>query len=309
MERASCPPDENRQDACSTRQEFFIVRENSKSNYIVYNIKYSSQLVDKIMVEKILINEDVEAPDADLLITEDIEAPDVDLLITEDDTPVDNFASARLQRLLVSSLYSSLPEQTFLAEANVAIYYSDEEPAIVPDIFISLDVQIPVDWWKKQNRCYLVWKFGKVPEVVIEIVSNKKGEELEDKLRIYEKMRVTYYIVYDPNHQLGEEVLRVYQLQGRYYLETSETWLEQINLGVTLWEGEFEGRQDTWLRWCHQDGSILATGDELVQQERLSKEEAQQRAKHAEQRAEDAEQRAQLLAARLLALGIDPENL
>ena len=231
----------------------------------------------------------------EVLINDDYYVPDANQLITEDDTPVDNFASAKQQRLLVSSLYSSLQSQTFLAEANVGIYHTDGQPAIVPDVFLSLDVQAPENWWEKQNRCYMVWRFGKPPEVVLEIVSNKEGDELGKKLQIYEQIRASYYIVYDPNQQLGEKVLRVYELRGRRYFETSENWLEQVGLGITLWEGEFEDRQDTWLRWCYQDGTVLLTGDEHAQQER--------------QRAEQAEQRTQLLADRLRAMGVDPDTL
>jgi Uma2 family endonuclease len=239
--------------------------------------------VDKIMVEQILIN------------TDDFYVPDANQLVTEDDTPVDNFASEKQQRLLVGSLYSSLQNQTFLAAANVGVYYTDLQPPIVPDIFLSLDAQVPEKWWEKNNRCYMVWRFGKPPEVVMEIVSNKEGDELGKKLEIYEQMRASYYIVYDPNQQLGEQVIRVYELRGRRYFETSETWLEQVGLGLTLWSGAFEGRQDNWLRWCYQDGTILPTGDERAEQEK--------------QRAEQAEQRAQLLAERLRAMGIDPDSL
>ncbi|MDZ8224155.1 Uma2 family endonuclease [Nostoc sp. ChiVER01] len=235
------------------------------------------------MVQQVLINDD------------DYYVPDANQLVTEDDTPVDNFASAKQQRLLVSSLYSSIQQQTFLAEANVGIYHTDGQPAIVPDVFLSLDVQVPENWWEKQNRCYMVWRFGKPPEVVLEIVSNKEGDELGKKLKIYEQMRASYYIVYDQNQQLGEKLLRVYELRGRRYFETSENWLEQVGLGVTLWQGKFEGRQDTWLRWCYQDGNVLSTGDERAEQE--------------QQRAEQAEQRTQLLADRLRAMGVDPDNL
>ncbi len=242
------------------------------------------------MVNQVLINND------------DYYVPDANQLVTEDDTPVDNFASAKEQRLLVSSLYSSLQNQTFLAEANVGIYYTDLQPAIVPDVFLSFDVQVPENWWEKQNRCYMVWRFGKPPEVVLEIVSNKEGDELGKKLQIYEHMRASYYIVYDPNHQLGEKVLRVYELRGRRYFENQETWLEQVGLGVTLWEGEFETRQDTWLRWCYQDGTVLPTGDERASQ-------AEQRASQAEQRASQAEQLAQVLAERLRAMSIDPDTI
>ncbi|MCC5643432.1 Uma2 family endonuclease [Nostoc sp. CHAB 5824] len=235
------------------------------------------------MVQQVLINDD------------DYYVPDANQLVTEDDTPVDNFASEKQQRLLVGSLYSSIQQQTFLAAANVGIYHTDGQPAIVPDVFLSLDVQVPQNWWEKQNRSYMVWRFGKPPEVVLEIVSNKEGDELDKKLKIYEQMRASYYIVYDQNQQLGEKLLRVYELRGRRYFETSENWLEQVGLGVTLWKGKFEDRQDTWLRWCYQDGNVLSTGDERAEQER--------------ERAEQAEQRTQLLAERLRAMGVDPDTL
>jgi Uma2 family endonuclease len=249
------------------------------------------------MVQEVLINND------------DYYVPDANQLVTEDDTPVDNFASEKQQRLLVGSLYSSLQSQTFLAAANVGIYHTDGQPAIVPDVFLSLDVQVPGNWWEKQNRCYMVWRFGKPPEVVLEIVSNKEGDELGKKLKIYEQMRASYYIVYDPNQQLGEKSLRVYELRGRRYFETSENWLEQVGLGITLWEGKFEDRQDNWLRWSYQDGNVLLTGDEYAEQERQRAEQERQRAEQAEQRAEQAEQRTQLLAERLRAMGIDPDTL
>lgn len=178
---------------------------------------------------------------------------------------------------------------------NVGIYHTDGQPAIVPDVFLSLDVQVPEKWWEKQNRCYMVWRFGKPPEVVLEIVSNKEGDELGKKLQIYEHMQASYYIVYDPNQQLGEKVLRVYELRGTRYFETSEIWLEQVGLGITLWEGKFEGKQDHWLCWCYQDGNVLSTGDE--------------RAFQSEQRASQAEQPNQLPAERLRAMGIDPDTL
>jgi Uma2 family endonuclease len=226
-------------------------------------------------------------------VTDEITFPDASQLITEDDTPVDNFASAKQQRLLVSSLYSSWRSEPFLAEANVGIYHTVTQPAIVPDVFISLDVQAPEDWWEKPNRCYLVWNFGKPPEIVLELVSNRVGNELTQKLQTYAQMRVSYYIVYDPAQQLSDCPLHIYELRGAQYTECSELWLESMNLGVTLWSGQFEGRQQTWLRWCDAQGNLLLTGDEKAEQER--------------QRAEQERQRAERLADLLKAQGIDPE--
>ncbi|MEL6460229.1 MAG: Uma2 family endonuclease [Cyanobacteria bacterium J06621_15] len=249
------------------------------------------------MVEQILVSED----NFDIL--------DANKLVTEDDTPVDNFASEKQQRLLASSLYSSLQNQTFLAAANVGIYHIYKQPPIVPDVFLSFDVQTPENWWEKRNRCYLMWEFGKPPEVVIEIVSNKIGDELGDKLKTYERMRVSYYIVYDPTQQLGEQQLRIYELVGRRFRETSETWLEQVELGLTLWSGEFEGRQDTWLRWCYQDDTVLPTGDERAQVAEQQIQAAQQQAENEKQQKEQALSRAEILAQKLREMGVNPDDL
>lgn len=244
-----------------------------------------------------------------LAFTEEVAFPDVSQLITEDDTPVDNFASAKQQRLLVSSLYSAVEGQVFLAEANVGIYHTFSQPPIVPDVFVSFNVQVPQNWWDKENRCYLVWNFGKPPEIVIEIVSNKVGNELTDKFATYEHMRVSYYVVYDPSQQLSESSLRLFELRGMHYTEMDAPWLEQVSLGLTTWEGEFEGRQDTWLRWHNAEGEILLTGDEQAEQERNRAEQERERANQAQQQVEQERARADRLAEFLRAQGIDPDQL
>lgn len=227
---------------------------------------------------------------------EEVAFPDASQLITEDDTPVDNFASEKQQRLLTSSLFSSLKErQPFIAAANVGIYYTDHQPPIVPDVFVSFGVQVAKDWWEKQNRCYLLWKFGKPPEIAIELVSNKIGKELTDKLTIYEHMRVSYYAVYDPKQRLSEQTLRVFELRGMQYGELSQPWMQHVNLGLTLWEGDFEGSQNQWLRWQDANGDLLLTGDEQAEQER--------------ERAEQERDRADRLADYLRSQGIDPDQL
>ncbi len=235
----------------------------------------------------------------------DITQPDISHLVTEDDTPVDNLACEKQQRLLTSALYTSL-EGVFLAAANVGIYHTITKPAIVPDVFLSFDVKVPDNWWEKSNRCYLVWQFGKPPEVAIEIVSNKVGKELDKKLEIYQWMRVSYYVVYDPSKQLSDNVLRIFEIKGRHYFETNQTWLEQVGLGLTLWQGTFEQKQDVWLRWCDANNNILPTGDERAAEAQIRALNAEQKAIDAEQRATEAERRAQLLEEKLRAMGIDP---
>jgi Uma2 family endonuclease len=196
---------------------------------------------------------------------------------------VDNLFSAKQQRLLVEPLYSSwtgpADGSPFLADANVGIFHTLKEPPLVPDMFLSLKVQVAADWWQKRHRSYFYREFGKPPEVVIEIVSNREGEEDGSKLLDYARMRIRYYIIFDPLEELQEGVLRVYELhQGAYVLKTTR-WLAKVGLGVTLWTGTFEGKPEVWLRWCGKDGQVIPTGAERaaladlrVQQELQEKE-------------------------------------
>lgn len=237
--------------------------------------------------------------------------PNADNLLTEDETPVDNLASEKLQRLLVEVLYTNktliYPERQFLAAANVGLYYAVRQNPLVPDVFLSLDVQVAEDWWQKKNRVYLTWEFGKPPEVVIEIVSNLVGNEDGSKLRDYARAGVLYYVIFDPLNQLKQGVLRLYKLQGWQYVPISETWMPEIGLGLTLWEGSYEGKEEVWLRWCDRQGKIIATGAEAAQQERQRAEQERQRAEHERQRAEHEQEKRQRLVERLRLLS--PEQL
>ena len=142
------------------------------------------------------------------------EEPPFDLtdLITEDDEPVDNFLSAKQQRMLVEPLYISAQlQRPFLADGNIAIYGAPRALPIVPDMFLSLGVQMADDWWEKENRSYLLWEFGKAPEVVLEIVSNQKGNEDGQKRTDYAELGVLYYVIYDPHEYLFNDQIRVYR--------------------------------------------------------------------------------------------------
>ncbi|MBW4690668.1 MAG: Uma2 family endonuclease [Lyngbya sp. HA4199-MV5] len=258
----------------------------------------------------------IEDNDPDILIDADL-LPDISKLVIEDDVPVDNLISEKQQRLLTEPLYSNaalLGGRSFLLAANVGVFYAVRQPPLVPDVFLSLDVEVPQDWREKKNRTYFVWEFGKPPDVVIEIVSNKEGNELGSKLNDYARMGVAYYLVFDPLQRLGNVLVRSFELRAGRYQELSSSWLEAIGIGFTLWHGTFEGKQDQWLRWCHADGTVVPTGAENADQERQRAEQEHQRAEQEHQRAEQERQRAEQaevrvaqLAERLRAMGIDPD--
>ena len=246
--------------------------------------------------------------------------PALDSLVTEDDEPVDNIFSEKQQRLLTNSLYNSWqgPQlgRTFLTLANVGLFYAPHKPPLVPDVLVSLDVKMPDDVWHKQNRSYFVSTYGKPPEVVIEIVSNRQGKESGTKLPDYARAKVRYYVIFDPEEQLKQGVLRVYELRGSTYVEKNDGWLSGVNLGLTLWEGWYEDKHDVWLRWCDQNGQLILTGSETTEeehqraeQERAEKQKALELAEQERQRAEQEHQRAERFAAQLRALGIDPQSV
>ncbi len=213
-------------------------------------------------------------------------------IVTEDDTPMDNIFSATQAHLLVDSLYASWEHprfgSRFIARGNVGVFYALHQPPVVPDVFLSLDVTLPADVWKKTNRSYFIWEYGKPPEVVVEVVSNTEGaeEEPDGRLGIYARIGVSRCVVYDPGLQTGDEPLRVYAMSRGRLVRTDETWFDEVGLGVVLWRGRFEGCEDTWLRWCDRSGVVIPTGEERVEAERA---------------------RAERLAAKLRAAGIDPD--
>lgn len=251
------------------------------------------------MAETVLEPDYIEVPD-----------PDISHIITEDDKPVDNIFSEKQQRLLTESLNSSWkPDRPFVAAANVGIFYGINQPAIVPDMFLSLDVELPENIWKKRHRSYFVWEYGKAPDLVVEVVSNTQGGETDAKFRIYEKLRAWYYIVFDPQKFIQKDVLRIYELSGKGYIPKIDRNLSLINLGVTLWQGDFERRNDLWLRWTDIDGNLIPTGFENAEIERCRADEAEKKADKAQKDAEKAEAKARLLEEKLRSLGIDPGEI
>ncbi|MGE0493401.1 MAG: Uma2 family endonuclease [Vulcanimicrobiota bacterium] len=225
--------------------------------------------------------------------------PDISHLITEDDEPMDNPFSEKQQRLLAGSLYESWSDEMrqgrpFVAFANVGLFFVPKNPALVPDVMVSLDVSLPADIWEKGNRAYMTWVYGKPPDIVIEIVSNTKGGETERKFKTYGEQGIGYYIIYDPLKRYGSRALRAYQLNGRSYIDLlTPGWLPDALLGLTTWEGEYEGYQATWLRWCDEQGNLLLTGAERAAQSQALAEKAQAEAEKAQAEAEKAQAEAE----------------
>jgi Uma2 family endonuclease len=225
----------------------------------------------------------------------------------------------------------SYPSNQVFTASDLNLYYDVHHTQWYkrPDWFAVLGVSRLYEE-KDLRLSYVTWQEGANPFVVVELLSpGTEKEDLGQNLRevgqppnkwtVYEQiLRVPYYFVF--NRYNNE--FRAFELKGSRYqpvsIEEQGVWLEQAELGLGLWEGEYQGINREWLRWYDQNQNwILTPAEQEAQRAQLASQQAEQEAQRAEQanqqaqqeaqRAEQANQRAERLAEQLRALGIDPE--
>jgi Uma2 family endonuclease len=243
--------------------------------------------------------------------------PTADELPCSDDTPVDNELQELIPGLLKSILMILWADRLdWFCGIDMAIYYDPEQPAIVPDLFISLGVERVYD--EELRPCYVLWDEQSVPSFVLEVVSITPGKEYTSKLDLYAKMGVLYYTIYSLEKVLHlgkpqdrtfrnskrrrKPKLEIYKLvNNRYQLQDSNPlWMPEVGLGIGYERGDYSGLTRDWLYWYNEDGQRYPTPAEQIKQGKIEVTQAQI--------AVDRErQRSNKLAAKLRALGIDPD--
>jgi Uma2 family endonuclease len=191
---------------------------------------------------------------------------------------------------------------------------------------------------------YVVWQEGVNPFVVVELLSPgtekedlgeidqeklpTESEELREneqaiepqsenkplrKWEVYEQiLRIPYYVVFSRYTNR----LRAFKQEGARYqeleLQEPRVWMPELELGLGLWQGEYQGIERLWLRWYDAQSNWILTQMEQerqrAEQERAQKAQALQQAEQERQRAEQAEARLESLIQRLRESGIDPET-
>lgn len=235
--------------------------------------------------------------------------PSSEELPDSDDTPVDN----QLQHLIPTLLEAILAliwaeRQDWYFGVDMGIYYDENEPAIVPDGFLSLGVVRFIDDLLRLS--YVLWEEQTVPLFVLEVVSQKYRGEYSSKKQMYAELGVLYYAVYNPRRR-RKSPLEVYRLENKKYflLSGNPIWLPEINLGLGHQVGTYQGITREWLYWYDEQGQKLLTPEERIQSAEQRSLEAEQNAFLEQQRRLAAEQKAEILAQRLRELGIDPDTL
>ena len=237
------------------------------------------------------------------------EFPNIDHVVTEDGQAVDGIFYAANRSLLSDPLYTSWigPSngRPFVAYRNVGVFISPNLPPLVPDVLLSLGVRSPSRLREKINNTYFSWVYGKMPDVAIEIVSNHEGGEYTRKFVGYAEFGIPYYIVFDPSNRLKRGVLQAFRLCGKTYQPIDPAWIEEIELGVVLWHGSYQGCEDTWLRWRDREGNLIPTGIERSERELLLRIEAERKTLEYKQQATSAVEELQRLRERMKALGLE----
>lgn len=217
--------------------------------------------------------------------------PDLDSFAFGDLAPVENIFIEKQQRLLTEPLYSGWagPQsgKSFQAFAGVGFFYGNTTRGQTPNVMVATDTHASTDLSESSNNAYFGWLRWKPPDLIVEIVSDRRAREADFNMATYQRYGVTYYIIFDPQGRLGFGVLRAFGLYDIFNRPLSELWFPHLSLGLTLWQGTYEKHERCWLRWRDQEGALIPTGAERAN------EEARKR---------------QLLEARLRALGIDPDS-
>lgn len=199
--------------------------------------------------------------------------PSAEDLPDSDDTPVDNELQDLIPHLLKAILALIWSERRdWFFGVDMGIYYDPDEPAIVPDGFLSIGVPRFID--SDLRLSYVLWEEQKLPILVLEVVSQTRRGEYTTKKEFYAEMGILYYVIYNPLRKRKPH-LEVYQLNNGEYelLEGKPVWLSEIGLGIGRETGIYQGIEREWLYWYDEQGKRYLTPEERIIQERQGRRE------------------------------------
>jgi Uma2 family endonuclease len=239
----------------------------------------------------------------------DLKLPSTEELPCSDDTPVDNEEQNLLPNLLLLSLAMLWAERMDLfMSVDMAVYHTtgvNPRIPVVLDAFLSLGVERKKG--DKFRRSYATWEENNtVPIFVLEMVSHRPNDEYDEKLEIYAKLGVLYYVIYNPEFWRRDrhQPFEVYKLSNStYQLQIGEPyWMPEIGLGIGLGRQTIGGFDREVLLWHDEALKPYPMPETTIQDMRQQLLQQQEQLRTERQRAER-------LAAYLRAKGIDPENL
>jgi Uma2 family endonuclease len=193
----------------------------------------------------------------------------------------------RLQiNLLIESLEWEWRERNdFYASGNLTVYYSPNQSKSSdfrgPDFFVVLGVE------RKARKSWVVWQEnGKYPHVIVEILSPTTAAiDRGLKKQIYQDtFRTPDYFWFEPNTL---EFKGFHLSDGRYQEVSPNSkgwlWSQQLELYLGVYQSK--------LRFFNANGDLIPNLEEIAQQERQQREQAQLQAESERQQREQAQQK------------------
>jgi Uma2 family endonuclease len=219
----------------------------------------------------------------------------------------------------------SYAEDNVFTGSDLNLYYDSKHTQWYkrPDWFAVLGVS-RFSEQTELRLSYVTWCEGTYPFVVVELISpGTENEDLGRNLRevnqppnkwtVYEQiLRIPYYFAYN---RYTNEFHCFGLVMNRYQpisINGLGVWLEEAELGLGLWEGEYQGLTRQWLRWYDKENNWLPMPEEQekqrAEQEKQRAEQEKQRAEQEKQRADSAELEVAKLRQLLLEQGISLPN-
>jgi Uma2 family endonuclease len=206
--------------------------------------------------------------------------PSTNELPCSDDTPVDNEDQNLLPNLLLFLLTSLWAERMdWYFGVDMAVYHTtgiNPRVPVVPDAFLSLNVERRKGG--KSRRSYATWEENDVvPILTLEMVSHQPGGEYDEKMVLYAKLGVLYYVIYNPEFWQRDrhQPFEVYQLEnGIYQPRIGEPyWMAEVGLGIGRDRAQVGGLPQEILTWYDERGIRHLSGEERERQRREQLEE------------------------------------
>jgi Uma2 family endonuclease len=248
----------------------------------------------------------------------DLWLPGSEDLPCSDDTPVDNENQNTLPNWLLAILEEVWRErQDWFFGVDMGIYDREAQrrgvPVAVPDGFLSIGVPRHKRDGKGRLSYVLQEENNTLPILVLEMVSKTYGQEYDQKFQDYERLGVTYYLIYNPEYSQRDrhQPFELYQLvNGRYQRQESEPiWVPEIGLGIGRVQGELGGIEREWLAWYTQSGEAYPLPHQMIRQLEAQLDQERQEATRQWQRAEQERAEKLRLLEKFRQLGVDPNEL
>ena len=218
--------------------------------------------------------------------------PNMELVESDGETMESDLYRLNRELLLATIACHFNGRNNYYAGGNSFIYYSQDQARHRefkgPDFYLIKGVS-----HEPIRPYWAVWnEGGRYPDVIIELLSpTTRKADFTTKKDVYEKtFRTGNYFCFDPK----TKELFGWKRQFAGYADlkpipNGRLWCDELNLWLGVWEGEFYGFHQSWLRFFTPEGQVVPVPAEIADAAEHQIHLARYEAEAANRRAEAAE--------------------